>query len=140
MGFRRIPRGTVLAGGAAVIAVAALATTGIGQAAAANGPTVYLNRHGGPTVCGISVNGTLEDGSPYRDEMDRPSCDGTFELPVLKKDTELFVSVWTELMAEGNDVKTFTVTETLDNSQDKIDNKTAICFLAKAGARSLTRT
>ena len=130
MGFQRIPRTFVIAG-AAVIATAVVATSGIGQAAAASGPTVYLNRHGGPTDCSVLVAGTLEDGTSYKDSIHRRSCDGTLELPVLKKYSELRVSALAESMDAGRDTKVFTVQETLDY-QGNIDNNTAICFLAKA--------
>ena len=64
MGFQGIPRTAAIAG-AAVIAVAVVATSGIGQAAAADGPVLYLSNHGAPTGCHVTVYGTLTDGSPY---------------------------------------------------------------------------
>ena len=110
-----------------------LATTGIGQAAAvANGPTVYLSRHGGPTDCGVWVAGTREDDTPYRNGIWRPSCDGTLELPAMKQDSELSVSVWSESMDAGRVTKVFTVKDKLDDDQGFVNNNTAICFLAKA--------
>jgi hypothetical protein len=134
MGFRRIPRGAVLGGGAAVIATTVLATTGIGQAAAANGPTIYLSHHGAPSSCHIGAEGTREDGRSFKAGIGRPTCDGTLELPMLKKDTQLTVYALVESPWIGRDKKVFTVTGTLDN-EGKIDNDTAICFLAKAGGQ-----
>ena len=136
MGFRRIPRRTVIGGGAAVIAVAVLATTGIGQAAAASdGPVIYLSRHGAPTDCGILVKAAIKDGSDYSDSLYRPSCDGTLWLPALKTGTRLAVSAWTDSLAGGQTDGYFPVEDTRDAQNLVIDNKTAVCFLAKAGGK-----
>ena len=132
MGFRRIPRGTVIGGGAAVIAAAVVAMTGIGQAAAADGPVLYLSNHGAPTQCQVTVKGTLTDGSPYTDDLKRRSCDGTLWMPPLRTDTTLSVNV--EVFQPGWRILThdFTVKNERDDTKDFIDNTTAVCFLVKA--------
>jgi len=131
MGFQRIPRTTVIAG-AAVIAAAVVAMTGIGQAAATDGPVLYLNTHGSPTDCDVTVNGTLADGSPYSDGIHRQSCDGTLWMPQLRTDTKLSVDIKVSQPQNHSLTHEFTVKDTRDDTQDLIDNTTAVCFLVKA--------
>ena len=131
MGFQRIPRTFVIAG-AAVIATAVVATSGIGQAAATDGPVLYLNTHGAPTDCDVKVNGTLADGNPYSGKIHRQSCDGTLWMPQLRTDTKLYVDIEAFQPRSHSLTHEFTVKDARDDTQDFIDNTTAVCFLVKA--------
>ena len=130
-GLSENPRTFVIAG-AAVIATAVVATSGIGQAAATDGPVLYLNTHGAPTDCDVKVEGTLADGSPYSGKIHRRSCDGTLWMPQLRTDTKLYVDI--EAFQPNIHFLTheFTVKDERDDTKDDIDNTTAVCFLVKS--------
>jgi hypothetical protein len=140
MNFRGIPRNAVIGGAAAAVAVAVIATSGIGQAAAVDGPVLHLSRHGLPTDCEVAVQGTLKDGSPYSDSMHRQTCDGTLWMPTLRKDTSLSVEVKAHNPRDGAHTHKFMVDDARDQDKDVIDNATAICFLVKAFADEVVYT
>lgn len=131
MRFQRIPRRTVLGGGAAVVTAVVLAGSGIARAAESEGPVIYLSRHGAPTQCDVSVEGIHADGSMYKDSMHRDSCDGTLWMPELRIDTDLKVSVHANQPQDHSLTREFTVLYTR-NYNNVIDNQTAICFLVKS--------
>lgn len=120
-------------GGLAALATATLVFGSTGEATAmTEGPVLYLNTHGAPTDCDVSVDGTLEDGGQYHDTLNRQSCDGTLWMPALRSGTDLHVEVHVVQPRERSLEHDFTVENARDESLDDVDNATAVCFLVKA--------
>jgi hypothetical protein len=120
----------------ASVAVAVAATCFVRSEAASaadlGGPVLYVNRHGGPTTCYASVEGTKKDGSPYKDSLSRESCDGTLWMPPLATGSNLSVYLRVMYPWEYSVSRNFSVQSAMDPEQMVVDNNTAICFLAKA--------
>ena len=132
MNLRKPAIGAIIAGGAVAITTVVMATSGIGPAAAADGPVLFLNNHGSPTDCDVNVAGILKDGRPFSDGIHRQSCDGTLWMPALKSDTTLHVRVDANQPQTHSLEKDFTVKDARDENLLYIDNMTAVCFLVKA--------
>jgi hypothetical protein len=123
--------------GVSVVAAFGLAAAGNTWAAEKNphdrgGPVIYLNRHGAPTNCTVAVSGVNKDGSDYRGQIYRKSCDGTLWMPELQLNSSLKIALHAQYPSEHNAVAEVTIKNKRDDAKSYVTNDTAICFLAKS--------